>query len=68
MLIAWLHSQMSNYLKKFTENTAFGTTELYRYCGLNYVKVAKMQKNIYFFIFEVLWEDLSKQQKVQKEK
>ena len=26
--IAWLHSQMSNYLTKFTENSAFGSTEL----------------------------------------
>ena len=24
----WLHSQMSNYLKKITENTPFGTTDL----------------------------------------
>ena len=31
---------MSNYLKKFTENTAFGTTELYRYCGLKEVIIA----------------------------
>ena len=25
---------MSNYLKKFTENTSFGTTEQCKYCGL----------------------------------
>ena len=30
--IAWLHSQMSNDLEKITENTVFGTTDLYRYC------------------------------------
>ena len=26
---------MSNYLKKFTENMAFGTTELCKYCEFN---------------------------------
>ena len=26
---------MSNYLKKFTEKMAFGTTELFKYCDLN---------------------------------
>ena len=30
--IALLHSQMSNFLKKLTANTAFGTTELCKYC------------------------------------
>ena len=44
MWIAWLHLQMSNYLKKFTENTAFGTTELYR-----------CHQFFQYFIFYQLW-------------
>ena len=32
-------SKMSDYLKKFTENTSFGTTELCKYCVLVYVAV-----------------------------
>ena len=28
---------MSNYWKKFTEKTSFGTTELCKYCGSMYV-------------------------------
>ena len=32
MGIAWIHSQISNYLKKFAENMASGTTELCGYC------------------------------------
>ena len=29
-------AKMSNYSKKFTENTSFGTTELCKYYGVNF--------------------------------
>ena len=38
---------MLNYLENFTENRAFGTTELCRYCGMNdqKVKIIKLKNN-----------------------
>ena len=40
---------MSNYLKKLTENTSFGTTEICKYCGfsiLHFVKVSGWPKAV----------------------
>ena len=38
-------SKMSNYLKKLTENTSFGTTELCKYCGLSILCLFDMSTN-----------------------